>query len=187
MAREVKEARVQELAEKFSSAKAILIADHTGFNVGQMTELRAKLRGVSVEYRVAKNTLSRLAIKQVGFESLLPLIVGPTALVFVKEDPIAPAKVIAEFAEAAQRTAFKGAYLDGEVLTAEEVGRLVDLPPREVLLAQFVSGLAAPLASFAGLFRELLRRFVATLDQIAQQQGAAGDEAAGGGTEENSE
>lgn len=172
MAREGKEEKVRELAEKFASARAVFLADHTGFNVEQMTELRAKLRDVSVEYRVAKNTLSRLAIKQVGFDPLLPLIVGPTALVFVKDDPIVPAKVIAEFAEAAQRTAFKGGFFEGEVLSAEEVTRLVDLPPREVLLAQLVGGLAAPLTSITGLFRELLRRFVATLGQIAEGRGA---------------
>ena len=99
MARPEKEALVQEIAEKLSSSKSVVVTDYKGLDVAKITELRKKLREAGVEYKVIKNTLARIAAKKAEMEDLNELFVGPTAIAFGLEDAVAPAKILVDFAK----------------------------------------------------------------------------------------
>lgn len=151
MARPEKEAVVEEMRGKFSKAAAVVLADYRGLNVGEVTELRKKLRESGVEYRVVKNTLSAMAAKSADISGLDPFLEGPTAFAFGYKDPVAAAKVLHEFAKNHKNLKIKGGLLNGEVIAAAKVKALADLPSREELLARVVGSMAAPMTTFARL------------------------------------
>ena len=126
---------VSEIKEKFQQASGIVLADYRGLTVAQVTQLRAQLRLAGVEFRVMKNTLVRRAAGELGVEGLDSYLKGPTALAFCA-DPVAPAKVLLEFAKVNKLNKFqiKAGVLDGKVIGPEEVKALAALPSREVLL-----------------------------------------------------
>ena len=152
MNRDEKAAVVQEIAGQFRSADAIFAVDYRGISVAQAADLRERLRGADARFRVVKNSLSERAADQAGMESLKSMLVGPTALAFVHGDAAAAAKALNDVARELQLLEFKGGILDGELLEAEEVRSIARLPTRDVLYAQLVGTVAAPLT---GLVRGL--------------------------------
>jgi large subunit ribosomal protein L10 len=170
---EQKRAVVGELADKLRNANAFYLTDFTGLNVKRITNLRARLRAAGVEYLVVKNTLAERALADLDLPGIAEHFRGPTALVIGQTDPVTPAKVIADFAkEHDNRPAIKAGMVDRRALTAEEVGRLAQLPPREQLLAELAGALAAPMTQLAYALEAKLQEMVGLLEALrAQREG----------------
>src|SRR5690606_18296274 len=146
---ETKKVQVQEIADKFSAAGSVVVVDYRGLTVAQVTELRKQLREAGVEYRVLKNTLLRRATAATDFTDLDEHLTGPTAVAFSKEDAVAPAKIIAEFAKKNNALEIKGGIVEGQVVGVDQIKALADLPSREGLLSMLLSVLQAPMRNFA--------------------------------------
>lgn len=146
---EQKKAQVAEIAEKLRESKSTVLVDYRGLNVAQVTELRKKLREAGCEYKVYKNTLSRRAATEVGFEEINEFLVGPTAIAFNSEDAVASAKVLNDFAKENEALEIKAGIIEGNITPVEEVKALAELPSREGLLSMLLSVLQAPMRNFA--------------------------------------
>ncbi len=146
---EKKQALVAELTEKFKESASTVITDYRGLTVADVTELRKKLREAGIEYRVLKNTLCRRASEAAEFPELGEHFVGPTAIAFSKEDSVAPAKILHEFAKSNENLKIKGGIVDGKVVGVDELKALANLPSREGLLSMLLSVLQAPMRNFA--------------------------------------
>jgi large subunit ribosomal protein L10 len=169
MKREEKEQMVEALREKMRG-KAAVVVDYQGINVAQSTELRRRGREEGVEFMVAKNTLARMAAGEAGVEELSQFFEGPTAIAF-SEDPVAGAKLMAEFADQIEPFELKGGLLDGgKVMSSGEVVSLSRLPGREELMAQVVGGVSAPLTGLVTTLNGVVRSLVVVLGQVAEQK-----------------
>ncbi|HWL27199.1 MAG TPA: 50S ribosomal protein L10 [Ureibacillus sp.] len=146
---EIKKGYVQEIAEKFETASSVVVVDYRGLTVAQVTELRKQLREAGVEFKVYKNTLTRRAAEIAGFEGINEVLTGPNAIAFSKEDVVAPAKIINEFAKKNDALEIKAGIIEGNVATVEDVKALAELPSREGLLSMLLSVLQAPIRNFA--------------------------------------
>ncbi|MDD4237528.1 MAG: 50S ribosomal protein L10 [Desulfotomaculaceae bacterium] len=164
-----KEIIIEELKEKFDNSKVAILADYQGLNVAEATRLRRRLREAGCEFKVAKNTLVDLVVKRQGLDELAPFLKGPVGIAF-GNDPVAPAKVLADFIREAKKMEIKVGVLDGKVIDAKAVKELADLPSREVLLARVLGGMQAPLYGFAGVLQGTLRSFVYALEAVRKQQ-----------------
>jgi large subunit ribosomal protein L10 len=169
--REEKAQVIQALAEKLRGGSAVLV-DYQGMDVARSTDLRRRSREVGVEFIVAKNTLARRAADEAGVEGLSEYLVGPTALAF-SEDPVASAKLMAEFAGQVESFALKGGLLEGaRVLNEADVAALSRLPGREQLLAQVVGGISSPLTGLVTVLNNTVQGLVVALGQIAEKKSA---------------
>lgn len=173
MDRNEKQKAVEELAAKIEGKGVLLLSDFTGMNVEVATEIRSRFREASVEFTVVKNTLAKRAFEAAGFGELVDQLTGPNAIVMTDDDPVAPAKILAEFEKAKKTPTIKTGWVESTHITAAEIRRLADLPSREVLLSQIMAGFQAPVSGFARLMSELMRKLVATLDEVAKQKDAA--------------
>jgi large subunit ribosomal protein L10 len=170
--REEKARVIEELAEKLRGGSAVLV-DYQGMDVAQSNQLRRRSREAGVEFVVAKNTLTRRAADQAGVEGLSEFLVGPTALAF-SEDPVASAKLMAEFADQVESFALKGGLLEGgRVLNEADVVALSRLPGREQLLAQVVGSISSPLTGLVTVLNNTIQGLVIALNQIAEQKQGA--------------
>ncbi len=171
MNREEKARVIETLAEKLRARSAVLV-DYQGMDVARSTDLRRRSREAGVEFVVAKNTLTKRAADEAGVEGLSEYLVGPTALAF-SDDPVASAKLMAEFAEGVESFALKGGLLEGSrVLNEADVVALSRLPSREQLLAQVVGGISSPLTGLVTVLNNTIQGLVVALGQIAEQKGA---------------
>jgi large subunit ribosomal protein L10 len=168
MARSDKAAAVAELADEFRGSSAVVLTEYRGLTVRQLTDLRRSL-GVSASYAVVKNTLTKLAAKQAGVEGIEEHLVGPSAIAFVKGDPVDAAKGLRDFARAHPVLVIKGGVLDGKLLTADEIRKLADLESREVLLARMAGAMKASLANAASLFQAPLTQTARLVEALRQQ------------------
>jgi large subunit ribosomal protein L10 len=173
MLKQRKEEIVSSLTAELGGVTAMIVADPTGLTVAEMKDLRNKLRPSGAEFRVAKNTLARIAAREAGREELVALLVGPTAITLVPGDPAAAAKTLSDFGRTSRKLELRGAYLDGETLGADSVKQLATLPSREQLLTNLVTGLVSPISGLANVLAQLPRGLVVALDQVRQQKEAA--------------
>ncbi len=167
-----KEARVEELTKQLTSKSSVLLGDFTGMDVATATEMRRKMREASVEYRVVKNSLAKLAMEEAGFGALTEHMTGPNGFVMTDGDAAVAAKIMVEFEKTRKTPQIRMGMIDAAIVTAADVRRIAELPSREVLLAQIAAGFQAPVAGLARLLNELSRKLVATLDAVAKQKGA---------------
>lgn len=174
VARPEKVAVVEELKDKLSRAQAVVLTDYRGLNVQEITELRRQLREAGVEYKVAKNTLTTIAAKEVDLSELEQYLSGPTAIAFGYDEPVSAAKIINEFARLHKELEIKGGVLEGSVIGVEAVQALADLPPREELLAMVARAMQAPIAGMANALAGILRNLVYALDAVREQKEGAG-------------
>jgi large subunit ribosomal protein L10 len=175
MNKEQKSAVVDEIAEQISSAEAIFAIDYRGISVSQVAELRAKLRDADARFRIVKNSLSERAADKAGIEELKPMLVGPTALTLVHGDAATAAKALNEAARALNVLEFKGGLLNGTALTADDVRSIARLPAREVLHAQLVGTIAAPLTGLVRGLNALIAGLAIQLQAIADQGLVSGE------------
>jgi large subunit ribosomal protein L10 len=151
MAKAEKATAVADIAEQFKEATATVVTEYRGLSVANLAELRRSLGG-SATYTVAKNTLVKRAASEAGIEGLDELFAGPTAIAFIKGEPVDAAKAIKTFAKDHKALVIKGGYMDGAALSVDEVNRIADLESREVLLAKLAGAMKGNLAKAAGLF-----------------------------------
>jgi large subunit ribosomal protein L10 len=154
MARPVKEAAVAELTEDFKSANATYLTEYRGLTVTSMKELRRSL-GSDTKYSVVKNTLTKIAAKNAGVEISDDLLVGPSALAFIKGDPIDAARNLKNFQKENPLLVVKGGIYEGKFVTTAEIMQLADLESREVLLAKLAGAMKGSLAKAARIFDAL--------------------------------
>ena len=173
MLKQRKEEIVSSLTEELGGVSQMIIADPTGLTVAEMADLRNRLRPSGAEFRVAKNTLARIAARAAGREELVALLVGPTAITLVPGDPAAAAKTLSDFGRTSRKLELRGAYLDGEAFGADSVKQLATLPSREQLLTSLVGSMLSPISGFASVLSQLPRSLVIALDQVRIQKEAA--------------
>jgi large subunit ribosomal protein L10 len=175
MNREEKAAVVDEIAGQIGSAEAVYAVDYRGLSVSQAADLRAKLRDADASFRIVKNSLTELAADKAGMAELKPLLEGPTALTLVRGDAALAAKALNDTARQLQILAFKGGMLNGNVLTADEIRSLARLPARDVLYAQLVGTVAAPLTGLVRTLNALIQGIAIQLQAIADQGLVSGE------------
>ncbi len=163
-----KQAIVAALTEKLQGAAAGIIVDYKGINVAQDTALRADCRSNNVEYAVIKNTLLRFAFNNVGLKELDDQLNGSTSLAICQDDPVAPARVLADYAKKlGDKFEIKGGFMEGKVVSIETIKALAAIPALPVLQAQVLGTMLAPISSLA-----------CVLKQIADQKGGSAEAAA---------
>jgi len=173
MSKTQRQETVESLIEQLKGSPNIFVTDFTGLNVLRMTEFRRRLRAAGVSYVVVKNTLAQRAFAANGVSVLNDHLAGPTGLILSGGDPVAGAKVLADFAKEFERPAIKIGLVDGKPVTAAQVKRLADLPPRDVLLSQLAGYMQAPMAQFAGVMNGMLYQMVGALEALRAQRSAA--------------
>lgn len=167
-----KVAVVDEIAAKLTAADAVFVSEYRGLSVKALAGLRRQLRDVGSEHKVYKNTLARLAAERSGFDGLVELLVGPTALTFVSGDAAAAAKALREYSRTNPLLVLRGGALGTAVLSAGDVEALAELPSREVLLSMLAGAFQAPLVKTAGLLQALPRNFAYGLSALIDQKAA---------------
>ena len=170
MNRDQKAAAIEEIAGEIQSAQAIFAVDYRGISVPQAAELRVKLRDADASFRVVKNSLTERAADQTGAEVLKQLLEGPTALTFVRGDAALAAKAVADYARATSLLPFKGGLMDGQALTAQEVGQIARLPARDVLYGQLVGIVASPIGGLVRSLNALIGGLAIALGEVARKK-----------------
>jgi len=197
---EEKKKVVDDLVENLSSAKVIVIADYRGITVEQDNVMRRDLSKAGVEYKVVKNTLTKLAVDQIGLKELDSCLKGPTSIAFSKNDIVAPAKILKEldsclkgptsiafskndivapakilneYSEKYGHVKLKAGVVEGKVINVDEIKALAKLPPKEVLLARVLGGLNAPLAGLVNVLNANIAGLARVLNKIAEKKESA--------------
>lgn len=165
-----KQAQVDEIKEKIEAAKSIVLMNYHGLNVGEVTELRDKFRAEEVDYKVYKNTLMRRAFTELGYEGLYEILKGPSSIAFSMADAVPAAKIASEFAKDHEALEIKSGVLDGKVISTDMIESLAKLPSREVLIAQVLGGLNAPIQGLANVLNGTIRGLAVVLNAIAEKK-----------------
>ncbi len=165
-----KEAIVKEVSEVFKKAEGIFITDYKGLNVSQMTELRSKCRESSVGYKVVKNTLARIAAREVGYKEMVDYLKGPSAIAYSFEDPSVPARIISEFAKKEDKPSIKMSIFEGYFYGPEKVKRIASLPTKNEMYSQLVRNVNSPIQGLAGSLNGILTKLVRTLVSVKEQK-----------------
>lgn len=172
--RPLKVQQVGEIAEKLRTAKVVVLTDYRGLSVAQLGDLRAKLRQSDVEYRVVKNTLAKRAAEDAGLPDLGPALTGPVAFALGYDDLSAPARLLGEWVRSTRlKLDITGGLVEGRFFGAEQVRQLADLPPKEVLLAQLLGTLQAPIAQLVGTIQAPVQTLVGLLEAYKNKLEAA--------------
>ncbi len=170
MNREQKQEQITDIQERFSRMASAVVTDFRGLDVESMNALREEFRKVGVDYKVIKNTLFGLAVKEEAYKAdLEPHLEGPTAVAWSYDDPAAPAKVAVGFAKKNENLKIKCAVLDGEILDAPRVIELSKMPGKEELMSTFLATLIAPAQGFVRLVAAAPTNFVHVLDARRRQ------------------
>jgi len=161
---------VHDISEKLSTSKGIIFADYRGLSVEQDTELRKALRKAGVNYRVVKNTLTRIAANNIGLAELEPFLKGPTAMAFSQDDPVIPAKIMNEYANKYENLKLKAGVVEGKIIGVDQIKSLADLPSKDVLIAQVLGGMKAPITGLVNVLNANIRGLVIALNAIAEKK-----------------
>lgn len=172
--KEQKAEQVELLTEKLKKAKVAVLTDYRGLKVSQIQELRSKLRGADVEYRVVKNTLARRAAEAAGYPALSDGLKGPVAIAFGYDDLSVASKLINEFVRSTRlKVEVVGGLVEGRVFSPDQVKQLADLPSREVLIAQLLGTLQSPVAQLVGIMQTPLQQLLGVLNAYKTKLEAA--------------
>lgn len=172
-----KVAEVEALEQRLKASSIVILTDYRGLTVGEIGALRGRLRGASLEYRVAKNTLLSRAAERAGVAGLDPYLTGPTAVVFGNDDVGGPARLLQDFIRQFRKLEIKGGVVEGQTLDAAGVQALATLPTRPELLARVVGAVQGPLAALVSVLNAAPRGLVTALEALRKQREAAGEPA----------
>lgn len=161
---ELKQPIVQEISEHVKDAQSVVIVDYRGLTVAEDTELRKQLREAGITYKVYKNTLMNFAFKDTEFESLAPVLEGPSAIAISTTDATAPARVLSKFAKNAPALEIKAGVVEGTFYDADGMKAIAAVPSREELLSKFLGSIQSPISNLARV-----------LNQIAESKGGAAE------------
>ena len=178
MARPEKVEEVERIKERFSDAEGALLTEYRGLSVSEIADLRSDLREADAEYKVLKNTLTRIAVNEIGLEGLSEMLEGPTAIAFCKSDAAAVAKALDDATRKYPVLVIKGGVLRGSVIDADQAKRLAKLEPRETQLAKIAMMMNSPAQQTANVLSALLRDLGSMLTQVTQQKESSESEAA---------
>ena len=170
---EAKKAQVAEVTEVLKNAQTGVLVDYRGLTVEEDTDLRNKLREAGCKYFVIKNTLLKLATQETGLEALDDVLHGPTAIAVSDTDPVAPAKVLADYAKGNEKLEIKSGFMDGAVMSLDELKTLAATPSMETLIAKVMGSLNAPISNLARLLATIADGGVEIADLIAKKAGEA--------------
>ena len=165
--------RVQELEQKIKDSSALYFTRYTGMDVGQATELRRNFKNNSVEYKVSKNTLTKIAAVNAGFDSdkVDELLVGQIGIAYADLDPTAPARVIKEFIKENEDCLdVVGLIFEGDFFEADKYKEFADLPSRDELLTKFVVGLNSPMTKMASTLNSVMVKMVTVLNGLKEKK-----------------
>ena len=162
---------VKSLTEKLDKANAIYFTDYLGLDVVSITKLRKEFVSNDIEFTIAKNTLIKLAAKDVGIDGLDEFLSGPTAIALSYNDPTDPAKVIKSFLKDFDKPSVKGMILDGQVFQAEEFDKIANLPTKDQLLSQLVGMLNSPMSKLSSTLGSPISGLLGTLEQLNSKKG----------------
>jgi large subunit ribosomal protein L10 len=166
--------RVAELKERIDGSAALLLTEYRGLTVSEITELRRSLAEGGASFSVVKNTLMRRAAADAGIAELEAMLIGPSAITFVDEDPVAAAKSVVKAQKLYPALVLKGGYMDGHVLSADEAKALADLESREVMLSKIAGLLKSDMSKAAALLVGAQSKFLAVLDAFKAKLPADG-------------
>lgn len=164
-----KKQAVEQFEKEVREAKGLIVTSFKGLKTVEFNELRQKIRPLKSEYRVVKNSLTRIALKNAGFAGLADALKGSTAVVIEREDPISTIKAVFDFAKTHDNVKVQMGSLEGQVLSAQQMKAIASLPPKPVLLAQLLGTLQAPLVNLVSVLQAPIRDLVGVLDQIAKK------------------
>ncbi len=170
LTREQKAEIIKSLKEKFLKSESVFVTTYRGFTAIESNEIRKLIREKGGEFKVAKNTLIRIASQETPSQLVNDYVEGPTALVFVYEDPVEIAKTLHNFIKEHPSLKLRGFVIQGKGYGAEAIEQLVKLPSREVLLAQLLGTLQAPISNFVGVLAAVLRNFLYVLKAIEEKK-----------------
>lgn len=166
---------VAEIKKLFDDASSIFVTDYQGLSVAEITGLRKNLRENQVTYRVAKNTLLRLAANQAGVGDMIDEhLTGPTAVAFTSEDAAIAAKILHDSYKDKELPRMKVFVVDGQVFSGQEIKRLAGLPPREILLAQVIAAVEAPISKLVGALDGFFRELVGSIEVLTEKKKSEG-------------
>jgi large subunit ribosomal protein L10 len=164
---------VSEIMDRFSSASAVILADYRGLTVKEMQQLRANMREAGGEIKVYKNSLTEIAMRELGLPDMGGLLEGPTAFAFSSGDPVAPAKALNTFLKEHPALELKGGLIDGAVIDVAGIKTLATLPSREELIAKLMGSMLNPVRGFMSVANAPAAAFVRTVQAVADQKAAA--------------
>ena len=162
--------QVEQLTDKLAKAKAVYFTEYHGLNVEDITELRREFSKKDIEFKVAKNTLIKLAAENNKLDGLSPYLNGSTAIAISYDDPTGPARVLKQFKKEHELPDVKGIMFDGEVLEGKEFKRIADLPTKDQLLATLVSALSSPMTKLALTLKSSMTDLGNTLSNLKDQK-----------------
>lgn len=172
MPTEAKVAAVAEVKKLFESNNSFFVTDYQGLNVSQMTELRKSLRENNVRFVIEKNTLIKIAAEQAGVTGVADHLTGPTAIAFTSGDPAVAAKILNDSFKAHELPRMKVFIVEEQSFPGEDIKRLADLPPREILLSQLVAAVEAPFSELVGSLDGFFRELVGSIDALEEKKKA---------------
>jgi large subunit ribosomal protein L10 len=166
---------IAEVQQLLTDTENVFVSDYRGLTVAELAELRDKLRESGARFTIVKNTLGAIAADRAGRAPVKELLSGPTAVTFCGDDLVGAAKALADFAKTHPQLEVRGGLLDASLIDQAGVKALASLPPRDVLVAQLVGTMAAPMSGLVTVLQGTISGFVRALDQVAQQRAAAGE------------
>lgn len=169
MPTDLKKQTVEKLTQQAKESTGLVVTAFKGLKTTEINEFRQKLRALKGEYRIVKNSLTRIALKNAGMDALAESLKGPSAIVIEKGDPVATLKVIFDFAKTHENIKVSAGYLDGKVLSDKDLKAISSLPSREVLIAQLLGTLQAPMVNLVSVLQAPMRDLVGVLDQVAKK------------------
>lgn len=170
MTKQYKVDAVEDMKERLSRAKSVVVTDYRGLTVGEMTDLRNRLRAEGVEYKIVKNRLAKIALKESDMNTMDDYLKGMTALAFGVKDPVGPAKVLTGYAKDNEKLKVLAGLMDNRVLDVAALGELAKLPSREVLLSRMLGSLTSPVQKFACALHQTTAKLVYALDAVARMK-----------------
>ena len=178
MNREEKSSAISELGEGIGQATNAFVISFKGITVPQVTELRRQVRDTNSTYVVVKNTLALIAVKDSPLTALKDQFSGPTAVAFNRTDAVALAKALTKFAKDVPSISFKGAMLNGQIVAADQIQAIANLPSREELISKLLFLMQSPIRGLATVLNANIRNIAVVLSEIAKQRGGGNAEAA---------
>lgn len=160
---------VKSFENEVRDCTGLIVTSYKALKTTEFNEMRKKIRGFNSEYRVVKNSLTRIALKNAGLEDLAKALEGPTAIVIERGDAIATTKAVFEFAKTHENVRINGGLFEGKFMTGEQLKAIAALPSREVLIATLLGTLQAPMVNLVSVLQAPMRDLVGVLDQIAKK------------------
>ena len=175
MPRPEKVQAVEEIKERFENAEAVFLTEYRGLTVNEQQELRRGLRTAGAEYKVVKMSLARRAAEELGHDELTESMNGPTAIAFASTDPVPVAKALKDFAKDHEHLVLKVGLMSGKLLPPEQISKLADIEPRDVLLGRIAGAFKAPLAKMAGMLGSFTRDSASMFAQLLEKKEESGE------------